>query len=233
MTSKKQKIFISGICFIIATVGYIVYRAFYISAYKNFFGIEYVNREVWHILCAIVYNAIFITYCFVLNKKKYGKTIYLFGIGISALSKIYFMLWPSGVFRFLIDMYTISDILFFAIMIFMMIAEIKINTAIQTIVTILFLIYMSVSLAAILAELFYVTIDHIFITFLVYFVAEFIAFFSLWQFRINNLLLIKKQTLLSKTNLENELIKLKRLVDNGMISKEEYNQKKEKILDKL
>ncbi len=231
ITKNNKKLIISGLLFIPAIVCYILYQILLWSYITGFCGVEHYHIALENIIFTTICASILILYCFVLHKTKLEKKFCLFGFGAYALLNMYFILSTDGRF----DFYVMSDILFLAITVFMMIAKIKTNKGIYIAGTIAFIIYALTQFIAVVDDLLSGFHIHgiIWLVFCVYLIAEFSAFFNLWLVECGDLISTKSQITLIKTPLENDLIALKQLLDNGMISEVEYNRKKFEILNKL
>ena len=231
VTKNNKRLIISGLLFIIATISYVLYQILLWLNITDFYGVESYHIAWENIIFTIIYSVILILYCFVLHKTKIERKTYLLGLVAYALLNIYFILSTDGRF----DFYVMSDVLFLAITVFMIIEKIKINKGTYISGTIMFIIYALTQFIAVVNDFLsgFRIGGIVWLFFCVYLIAEFIAFLNLWISECGNLISTKKQTTLTKTPLENDLMFLKQLLDNGTISEDEYNRKKSEILNKF
>jgi len=228
MNTNNKKTIISGILFMITAICYSLFQISFGSVIKNQYKMDYLIA--WEKIIFTTIGAIFLMlYCIILHKTKLGKIFYLLGFGIWALTNIYFVFSTDGRF----DLHVMSDILFFTITIFMLLLKVKPNKIIFGIGTTVFIIYSLIQFVAVISDT-YIGFPIIVPCFLfVYLIARFIACFNLWLLENCNLTFKKESKLSTKTSLENNLISIKQLFDNGEISEEEYNQKRKELLKEL
>ncbi len=235
MTSKNNKRFIlSGILLAVSVALYALYEILLGDHYANY-GIK--HTVAWgRIIFTIIGSVILLLYCFGLHKTKASKIVYFVGFGVYSLFDIYIFICniADGYF----DLYTLENILSIAVISFMITAKIKINKNIAIAGTVVFADYALAWIVTIYDEfssgLLLLVSSFIWLTFYAYFIVTFIAFFNIWLAEGGNMIFKKKAAhSMVKTPLEDNLISLKQLLDNGVITEQEYKQKKTDILNKL
>lgn len=208
MNFKNKNLLLSGILLIVSILCYILHH---IITYSGF-------DIAWSsIVFTLIGTIALILYSFLFNNGKIGNVLYFAGFGALAL------LYASFVIsRTYFDLYSLSDIAFLLVVVLMIIAKIKTNKGIAITSMVVFCICTLIQLITIIYDL--MTGMEILLTIDIYLIISSVAFFVLW-------LSISGKVVRTNTQIENNLLSLKNLYETGVITEQEYNDKKESILN--
>lgn len=230
---NNKKLTLSGILLVVSTVCYALYQILLSTYIEGFYGIsDYPiawNNIIFTVICAVA----LVSYCFVFSRTKLNHIVYYISFGMFALLNTYFCITNISDGHF--DLYTLSDTLFFAITVIMLIVKVKSSKGVSVAGMVIFGAYAVVQILAVISDLvsgFHIG-GFIWLIFDAYLVIEFIAFFNIWLAEGGSITTKKKAPTVVKTPLENNLVSLKQLYESGAITEQEYNQKKTEILNIL
>ena len=253
MTNSKKKLVLPAILIILAAVFYMA--IFFINKY------HYLNYEVpWiNIVFTWIGSIGLCCYCLIPKNRKISYLIVFGGIAslnvhlfITDVTYIQHLSFAISNFSDLLNVMTllscvIAELLMLSICIFMLIVKFTNNRHLITgkIFFRMYAIFQLIYIVTNLLSLFYylnlsltyhlnddmylfeqLIIFVRIIAFAVYCITEYLAIWIIWRHNT------QKPTTTSNT-LENNLISLKQMYDNGTITEEEYNQKKSDIIGKL
>ena len=216
MSLKNKKSLLSGVLLVVGMLCYILHH---IITYSGF-------DIAWSsIVFTLIGTIALVLYSFFFNNKKIGNVLYFSGFITLVL------LYASFVIsRTYFDVYSLSDIAFLLVIVVMIITKIKTNKAIAITNVVVFCLCVLIQLITAIYDL--VTGMKILLAIDIYLIISSVAFFVLWL-SISEKGSLSKSLKAEKTNtqIENNLLSLKNLYETGVITEQEYNDKKESILN--
>lgn len=215
MSLKNKKSLLSGILLVVGMLCYILHH---IITYSGF-------DIAWSsIVFTLIGTMALILYSFLFNNVKIGNVLYFAGFGALAL------LYASFVInRTYFDLYSLSDIAFLLVVVLMIIAKIKTNKGIAITSMVVFCVCTLIQLITTIYDL--MTGMEILLVIDIYLIISSVAFFFLWLSIGSKGLSKNSKVEKTNTQIENNLLSLKNLYETGVITEQEYNDKKESILN--
>ncbi|MDD5924266.1 MAG: SHOCT domain-containing protein [Clostridia bacterium] len=240
MSAKNnKKLILSGVLLIVSIVCYFLYYIpFFVHGnywwiLGHGFGSSFGNNIIIFVF-TIIATIVLITYCFMFSKTKLSGIAYCISLGIFALLSGYLCI--SDIDR---PLFILTQPLFLAVIVIMLIVKATraSNKGVFIVGTVFFSAYAATEIVYEMFNLidWYPLIGNLLsnILFYTYLITRFIAFYNIWLAEGGSISFNKKITTVVKTSFEDNLVSLKQLFDSGTITEQEYNNKKNQILNKL
>jgi len=226
MITSNKKLKNTGILFVVSALAYIIYMVLITVRYEMRFSFDSLQNIVLTAAVAILLAL----YCFRFSNERIGKILYLIAFALNTALYTYYCI--TNLIDDQFTAYVLEEIFYIVIVGSMLATKLKKHTVYFVVGAVGFIGYSLLLLLSLISDLTRGWFDVYSLMYEVFVVTEVIALVKLWLIEGGNILFRKKSTT-GKTPLEDNLLSLKQLYDNNIISEEEYNQKKAEILNKL